>query len=42
MKKFISLLLCAVLLCAIAPVAAHAAAEEPFVPVLRFITFPMC
>jgi len=37
MKKFISFLLCAVLLCTALPVAAFAAAEEPFVPVLRFI-----
>ncbi len=37
MKKIISILLCAVLLCSAAPVAAFAAAEEPFVPVLRFI-----
>ncbi|MBR3094598.1 MAG: hypothetical protein IKH12_03295 [Clostridia bacterium] len=36
MKKLISLLLAAVLLCTLAP-AALAAAEEPFVPVLRFI-----
>ena len=36
MKKLISLLLAAVLLCTLAP-AALAAAEEPFTPVLRFI-----
>lgn len=35
-KKWISLLLCAVLLCTVAP-AAFAAEQEPFVPVLRFI-----
>ena len=37
MKKLISLLLAAVLLCTALPVAAFAAAEETFVPVLRFI-----
>lgn len=37
MKKIISILLCAVLLCTAAPVAALAADEDPFVPVLRFI-----
>ena len=36
MKKLVSLLLCAVLLCTLAP-AAFAAADEPFTPVLRFI-----
>lgn len=37
MKKLISFLLCVVLLCTAVPVAAFAAAEKPFVPVLRFI-----
>ena len=37
MKKLISFLLCVVLLATAVPVAAFAAAEEPFVPVLRFI-----
>ena len=37
MKKFVSFLLCIVLLCTAAPVVAFAGTEKPFVPVLRFI-----